>query len=82
MRKMISFYLLDQVQLQNWLQSQTTNSLNKRNITAYFENLTVELHVLCALNTHVKICVNQILFTILSIILYFMYNFKLQKLAI
>ena len=34
------------------------------NIITYFENLTVELHVLYALNTHVKFCVNQILFTI------------------
>ena len=39
-------------------------SLNKINITAYFENLTVELHVLYALNTHVNFCVNQMLFTI------------------
>ena len=35
-----------------------------------------------ALSTHVKFCVNQILFTIWSISLYFMYNFKLQKLVI
>ena len=28
------------------------------------KNLTVELHVLYALNTHVKFCVNWILFTI------------------
>ena len=41
-----------------------TNSLNKINIIIYFENLTVELHVLYALNTYVKICVNQIIFTI------------------
>ena len=45
-------------------QLKTTNSLNKINITTCFENLTVELHVLYALNTHVKFCVNQILFTI------------------
>ena len=74
--------LKDKIQLQNQLQSQAINSLNKRNITAYFENLTVELHVLYALNTHVKFCVNRILFNISSIILYFMYNFKSQKLAI
>ena len=40
------------------------NSLNKINITTYFENLTIELHVIYALNTHVKFCVNRILFTI------------------
>ena len=38
--------------------------LNKINMTIYFENLTVELHVLYALNTHVKFCINHILFTI------------------
>ena len=38
-------------------------SLNKINITAYFENLTVELHVLYALNAHVNFCVNRISFT-------------------
>ena len=36
----------------------------KINITAYFENLTLELHVFYVLNTHVKFCVKQILFTI------------------
>ena len=38
--------------------------LNKINIITYFEKLTIELHILYALNTHVKFCVNQILFTI------------------
>ena len=36
----------------------------KINITAYFENLTVELYVLYVLNTHVNFCVNRMLFTI------------------
>ena len=31
--------------------------------TIYFENLTIELHVLYVLNIHVKFCVNRILFT-------------------
>ena len=57
-------------------------NLNKINTTIDFENLTVDLYILYALNTYVKFCVNRILFTISSIILYFMYNFKLQKLAI
>ena len=56
--------------------------LNKINIIIYFENLTVKLHVLYALNTHIKLCVNQILFTISSISFYFKHYFKLQKLAI
>ena len=33
------------------------------NALTYFENLTVKLHVFSAFNTHVKFCVNQILFT-------------------
>ena len=38
--------------------------LNKINIIIYSENLTIELYILYALNTHVKFCVNRILFTI------------------
>ena len=38
--------------------------LNKKKITAYFENLTVELVVLYTLNTHVNFCINWMLFTI------------------
>ena len=38
--------------------------LNKINITTYFKNLTVKLYVHYVLNTHVKFCVNWILFTI------------------
>ena len=34
------------------------------------------------LNTHVNFCINQMLFTIWFISLYFMYNFKLKKLTI
>ena len=54
----------------------------KINIATYFKNLTIELHVPYIFNTNVKFCDNRILFTIWSINLYFMYNFKLQKLAI
>ena len=60
----------------------TTTLLNIINITTHFEKLTIRLHILYALNTHVKFCVNRILFTIWFIRLYFMHNFKLQKLAI
>ena len=38
--------------------------LKKINMTIYFENLTIALYVL---NTHVKFCMNQILFIIQSI---------------
>ena len=37
---------------------------HKINITTYFENLTIEFHVLYSFNTNIKFCVNQILFTI------------------
>ena len=36
----------------------TTTLLNEIYIAIYFENWIVELHVLYALNTHVKFCVN------------------------
>ena len=62
--QLLTHIFMDKVQLQNWLQHQAINSLNKINITAYFENLTVELYVLYALNTHVNFCVNWLLFTI------------------
>ena len=39
-------------------------SANFINVETYFKNLTVELHVLYAFNTHVKYCVNRISFTI------------------
>ena len=38
--------------------------LKKINIITYFENLTVKLHILYALNINVKFCANRILFTI------------------
>ena len=60
----IVYIQMVKVSLQNWLQHQATTLLNKINITSYFENLTIELHVLYAFNTHVKFCVNWILFTI------------------
>ena len=59
-----------------------TTLLNIINIIIYFEYLIAKLHVFYAFNTHVKFCVNKILFTIGFIRLYFTHNFKLQKLAI
>ena len=50
-------------------------------MTIYYENITVRLYILNALNTQVKICVKRMLFAI-SINLFFIHNFKLQKLAI
>ena len=45
-------------QLMHYFSSKVTTLLNKIDITAYFKNLTDELHVLYMLNTHVKFCVN------------------------
>ena len=46
---------------QNLATKQVVALLNKINITTYFENLTVKLHILYAFNIHVKFCVNRIL---------------------
>jgi len=51
-------------------------------MATYFKNLTIELHVIYVFKTHVKFHANQMLFTIQSINLFFMYNSKLQKLKI
>ena len=48
-------------------------------ILTYFENLTIGLHVLYVLNTHIKFCSNRILFIIQFINLFFMHNLILQK---
>ena len=59
-------------------------SLKQINIATYFENLTVELHVLYILKTHVKFHANRILFTIRSknLLYIYIYNFRLQQLEI
>ena len=49
-------------------------------MTTYFENLVVKLHILYILKTYVKFHINWMLLTIRSIRLFFMYNFRLQKL--
>ena len=55
-------------------------NLNKINITIYFKNLTVELHVLYTLNIRVKFCANQILFTVWFINLYLFINLNYKNL--
>ena len=47
-----------------------------------FEYLIVEFHVPYIFNTHIKFRLNQILFTIRSKNLFFIYNFRLQKFEI
>ena len=59
-----------------------TTPTKKINIVIYFKNLTTRLRVLNVLNMHIKLYVNYMLFTIQSIKLFFMLNFRLQKLEI
>ena len=51
-------------------------------MATYFENITVELYVFYVLKIHIKFYANRMIFTIQFINLFFMYNFKLQKLKI
>ena len=46
-------------------------------MTTYFKILTIGLHILYVLNKHVKFHINQILFSIRFINLFFMHYFKL-----
>ena len=48
-------------------------------MTTYFEDLIVRLHILYVLNTNVKFCINQVLFTIRSLNLFFIHNFIVKK---
>ena len=47
-----------------------------------FKNITVRLQVFYVLNIHIKFCSNLMLFTIQSIKLFFVHNFKPSKLEI
>ena len=48
-------------------------------MATYFENLTIGLHILCIINTNVKFYINQILFTIRFLNLFFIHNFIVKK---
>ena len=52
------------------------------NRTIYFENLFIRLHILYVLHTHVKFRVNQMLFNIRSVNVFFIHNFRSQKFEI
>ena len=47
-----------------------------------FENLTVEFYILYILNKHIGFYINQMLFIIQPINLFFIHNFRSQKLEI
>ena len=46
-------------------------------LSSYFKNLTIGLHVLYVFNMHANFYINQMLFTIQFINLYFMQYFKI-----
>ena len=58
------FFFKRQSLVTKLVEHKATTSFNKIKITIYFENLNVELHILYTLNSLVKFCINQILFTI------------------
>ena len=60
-------------------QSLATTLTKKIVLIIYFENLIVGLQVFYVFNTHVKFRVNQMLFTIRSINLFFMYNLTCEN---
>ena len=73
----------DKVSLQTSLERNFLNSLFILLLDVNFENLTVGLlHILYVLNIHVKFHSIWMLFIILSINLFFMHKFRLQKLKI
>ena len=43
---------IDKVWLQTWLEPKITTLAKKINMTIYFENLTIRLHILYVLNIH------------------------------
>ena len=68
---------MNKVSFQTSLEGNSSNFSYISFLSVNFENLTIEFHV-----PYIKFCSNQILFTIWSINLFFIYNFRLQKLEI
>ena len=58
------------------------NFHKKINMIIYLGNLIARVYVLYVLNKHIKFHVNQMLFIIRSINLFFIHNFRLQKFQI
>ena len=59
-----------------------TIPIEKISMFIYFESLFAGVLDLYVLNMHIKFYINQTLFTIGSINLFLMHNFRLQKLEI
>ena len=77
-----SNFLRKKVSLQTSLERNSSNISYISFLGVNFENLTVEFHVPYVLNMRIKFCSNWMLFTILSINLFFIYNFRSQKFEI
>ena len=73
---------MNKVSLQTSLERNSLNFSHISFLDMNFENLTVKFHVPYILNMHIKFRSNRILFTIWSINLFFIYNFRSQKLEI
>ena len=59
-----------------------TTLTKKINMITYFENLTIELHVFYFFNTHIQFVSIGYYLLLYFLNLFFMHNFKLQKLEI
>ena len=70
---------MNKVSLQISLERNFSNLLYISFFSVNFKNLINESHVPCVLNIHIKFHLNQMLFTIRSINLFFIYNFRSQK---
>ena len=76
------FFFLNKVSLLTSLERNSSNFLYISFLGVNFENLSVEFHIPHVFNMHIKFCSNRILFTIWSINLFFIYNYRLQKFKI
>ena len=75
-------YLWNKASLQTSLERNSSNFSYISFLGVNFENLIVKFHVPYVLNMHIKFHSNQILFTIWSTNLFFIYNFRIQKIDI
>ena len=75
-------YFWNEVSLQTSLERNSSNFSYISFLGVNFENLIVEFHVPYVLNMHIKFHSNRMLFTIWSTNLFFIYNFRIQKIDI
>ena len=75
-------FIKNKVSLQTSLERNSSNFSYISFFCLNFEDLTVKFHVLYVLNMHIKFLSNWILFTIWSVNLFFIHNFRSQKFKI